>query len=191
MCRLLLHFPTRYTPVSGINGPSAFSSLPLVSLASASVIRDSPISHGRLQVPAACILKPAAALSHGSHAPFAHVRRSVTTCSLCASRLLKEYRELLKAGDDKFRRPDGSLNPIQLQPVTPTNLTKWTASILAPPATPYAHHRFTLSLVIPATYPHSPPTVHFVTPIAHPNVHPTSGRNLYRTYSLIRAHSLL
>ena len=29
--------------------------------------------------------------------------------------------------------------------------------------------------MVPSTYPHSPPSVHFVTPIAHPNVHPSTG----------------
>ena len=82
---------------------------------------------------------------------------------------------MLKQKEQRLASGDASPDPILLHPVDESNLYRWTSSILGPPDTPFAHHRFTLSLTIPSSYPHSPPTVTFTTPIAHPNIHPKTG----------------
>lgn len=51
----------------------------------------------------------------------------------------------------------------------------WTASIRGPPDSPYAHHRFQLNISVPSSYPHAAPHITFVTPCAHPNIHPKTG----------------
>ncbi|KAF2494224.1 putative ubiquitin conjugating enzyme [Lophium mytilinum] len=50
------------------------------------------------------------------------------------------------------------------------NLLKWTATIDGPADTPYAGLSFKLSFDFPTTYPLTPPTVLFKTPIYHPNI---------------------
>ena len=55
-------------------------------------------------------------------------------------------------------------------PSTPENLLQWTATITGPVDTPYAHLTFKLSFEFTSTYPYTPPTVLFKTPIYHPNV---------------------
>ena len=91
----------------------------------------------------------------------------------CVSRLLKEYREIKRAAEEAAS--SGVAEAIQLRPVSESNLYRWTAAVLGPCDTPFAHHRFSLSLSIPLSYPHSPPAVVFTTPVAHPNIHPRTG----------------
>ncbi|KAL3070556.1 hypothetical protein niasHT_032346 [Heterodera trifolii] len=50
------------------------------------------------------------------------------------------------------------------------NLFKWRILIDGPPETPYAGCKFTALLKFPASYPHYPPTMTFLTDILHPNV---------------------
>ncbi|KAL3098269.1 hypothetical protein niasHT_013377 [Heterodera trifolii] len=50
------------------------------------------------------------------------------------------------------------------------NLFKWRIIIDGPPETPYAGCKFTALLKFPASYPHYPPTMTFLTDILHPNV---------------------
>lgn len=47
---------------------------------------------------------------------------------------------------------------------------KWTATIDGPDGTPYAGLSFKLAFEFPSTYPLTPPTVLFKTPIYHPNI---------------------
>ncbi|KAL8743567.1 MAG: hypothetical protein Q9190_004100 [Brigantiaea leucoxantha] len=54
-------------------------------------------------------------------------------------------------------------------PNNPENLLHWTATIFGPDATPYAGLTFKLSFEFPLSYPYTPPTVLFKTPIYHPN----------------------
>lgn len=55
------------------------------------------------------------------------------------------------------------------------NLFHWLATVLAPPDSLYAGLTFRLSMAFPTDYPFSPPTVKFLTPCFHPNVHLSSG----------------
>ena len=50
------------------------------------------------------------------------------------------------------------------------------AELLGPQGTPYAGGVFKIELDIPADYPYRPPTVHFVTPICHPNIERVGGK---------------
>lgn len=40
---------------------------------------------------------------------------------------------------------------------------------------PSIEGRWLLTIVIPPTYPHAPPTIRFLTPIVHPNIHLDTG----------------
>ncbi|KAI5785959.1 ubiquitin-conjugating enzyme/RWD-like protein [Geopyxis carbonaria] len=50
------------------------------------------------------------------------------------------------------------------------NLLEWTATIKGPETTPYEGLTFKLSMEFSSSYPMSPPTVLFTTPMFHPNV---------------------
>jgi ubiquitin-conjugating enzyme E2 C len=53
---------------------------------------------------------------------------------------------------------------------TSTSLQHWTATLTGPPSTPYADLTFKLTMDFADTYPMTPPTVLFKTPIYHPNI---------------------
>jgi ubiquitin-conjugating enzyme E2 D/E len=53
----------------------------------------------------------------------------------------------------------------------PSNIYEWKASIIGPKDSPYVGGVFKLSIKLPTDYPSSAPTIKFVTPIYHPNVH--------------------
>lgn len=55
------------------------------------------------------------------------------------------------------------------------SLFNWTAKITGPTDTPYENAKFTLKIKCPPRYPMEPPTIHFVTPLFHPNVHWETG----------------
>lgn len=55
-------------------------------------------------------------------------------------------------------------------PDSDTDLSKWTATIAGPDATPYENMNFRLSFDFPSNYPYTPPVVLFQTPIFHPNI---------------------
>lgn len=54
-------------------------------------------------------------------------------------------------------------------------MTRWTAWVAGPDGTPYAGCDFRLSIVVPDSYPLSPPAVTFATRVFHPNVHFRTG----------------
>lgn len=55
-------------------------------------------------------------------------------------------------------------------PSSDADLSRWTATIAGPDATPYENMNFRLSFEFPSSYPFQPPKVLFVTPIYHPNI---------------------
>jgi len=63
----------------------------------------------------------------------------------------------------------------QLGPVSDNELMHWTAVMNGVPGTAYEGGRWALDIEIPSNYPLQPPTVVFVTPICHPNVHFRTG----------------
>jgi ubiquitin-conjugating enzyme E2 C len=50
------------------------------------------------------------------------------------------------------------------------NIFQWAATLIGPKDTVYEGLSYRLSIVFPATYPFSAPTVKFETPCFHPNV---------------------
>ena len=52
---------------------------------------------------------------------------------------------------------------------------KWNALLRGPSSSPYEGGVFGLSISVPKNYPLTPPTLKFLTPIFHPNVHPKTG----------------
>ncbi len=60
---------------------------------------------------------------------------------------------------------------------------RWFAVLRGPQDTPYDGGFFRIVLVVPETYPMSPPQVYFITPVFHPNVHPkVSERHRARAF---------
>lgn len=55
------------------------------------------------------------------------------------------------------------------------DLLEWCAWIRGPSDTPYADGIFELEIKLTPEYPVTPPTIRFVTPVFHPNVHGMSG----------------
>ncbi|GAB7340537.1 hypothetical protein MBLNU457_6953t2 [Dothideomycetes sp. NU457] len=62
-----------------------------------------------------------------------------------------------------------------LGPINDDELLHWTAILKGVPDTAYAGGRWNLSITIPPQYPLQPPTIKFLTPICHPNVHFKTG----------------
>ncbi|KAJ9618695.1 hypothetical protein H2203_008899 [Taxawa tesnikishii (nom. ined.)] len=64
---------------------------------------------------------------------------------------------------------------LHLGPVEDNELTHWRAVLRGVSGTAYEGGLWALDIQIPPTYPHSPPTIKFLTPICHPNVHFKTG----------------
>ncbi|KAK6007738.1 hypothetical protein QM012_004552 [Aureobasidium pullulans] len=81
-------------------------------------------------------------------------------------RLLHELRSYEKDPSDAL---------LHLGPINDEELTRWTAVLKGVSGTAYQNGLWKLNIVIPDTYPNKPPTITFVTPICHPNVHFKTG----------------
>ncbi|KAJ2476215.1 E2 ubiquitin-protein ligase peroxin 4 [Coemansia sp. RSA 2131] len=81
-------------------------------------------------------------------------------------RLLKELSDTRKGLGDEL---------VALAPASDDNLLQWTAVLRGPRDTPYHGGLFRLRIDIPEQYPIKPPTLTFVTPVCHPNVHFETG----------------
>jgi len=76
-----------------------------------------------------------------------------------SKRLQKELMTLMMSGDKGISAfPEGD------------NLFRWKGTLVGPEGTVYAALKYKLSLEFTSSYPYSPPTVKFETPIYHPNV---------------------
>ncbi|KAK5944097.1 hypothetical protein PMZ80_003378 [Knufia obscura] len=66
---------------------------------------------------------------------------------------------------------------LHLGPTTDSDLYHWEAVLKGPrdQSSPYAGGLWLLNILIPQNYPLSPPTIKFVTPICHANVHFQTG----------------
>lgn len=58
-----------------------------------------------------------------------------------------------------------------LEPVSEDDLTHWLAVLKGSDGSPYEGGQWKIDVKIPNTYPLAPPTVTFITPICHPNIH--------------------
>lgn len=78
---------------------------------------------------------------------------------------MKEVKDFCKEkGDGVSAFPDPS-----------KGILFWRAKIVGAAGTPYAGQTYELSMEFPEDYPMRPPTVLFVTPCYHPNVHEAKG----------------
>ncbi|KAF2705919.1 ubiquitin-conjugating enzyme E2 4 [Pleomassaria siparia CBS 279.74] len=59
---------------------------------------------------------------------------------------------------------------LELGPVNDDELMNWRAVMKGVPGTAYEGGRWLLLITIPSTYPTTPPSIKFSTPICHPNV---------------------
>ncbi|KAA8497209.1 Protein PEROXIN-4 [Porphyridium purpureum] len=87
---------------------------------------------------------------------------------MMSGRLMKEYRELQKEAS-QCSDPDIVLTPSE------NNFTSWRGRIKGPAGTPFENGHFMLDIMIPSSYPMSPPNIRFATKIFHPNVHAKTG----------------
>lgn len=85
-----------------------------------------------------------------------------TSAQPVARRLLKELSSY---------RNDPNPHLALLEPVSEDDLLHWTAVLRGNTGTPYEGGHWKIDIKIPNNYPHAPPTMTFVTPICHPNVH--------------------
>ncbi|CAL9732463.1 ubiquitin-conjugating enzyme E2-21 kDa [Monosporozyma unispora] len=81
------------------------------------------------------------------------------------SRLLKEWKQLIKSG-----------NKYNITPITDEDLTHWQCILQGPNKSLYQGFNFTLKILIPIDYPMSPPQVKFIpNTMPHPNVDWNTG----------------
>ncbi|KAL6715658.1 hypothetical protein ACLMJK_006619 [Lecanora helva] len=62
-----------------------------------------------------------------------------------------------------------------LGPVSESQILHWEAVMKGVPGTAYEAGLWKLDITVPTSYPMQPPTIKFVTPICHPNVHFQTG----------------
>ena len=55
-------------------------------------------------------------------------------------------------------------------PINKTNIFEWNAILAGPKKTPYENNIYKLLIKFPPNVPKSPPSIHFITKIVHPNV---------------------
>ncbi|KAK3624044.1 hypothetical protein LTR56_021239 [Elasticomyces elasticus] len=87
-------------------------------------------------------------------------------------------RSLRRLATDHSALHNQPLPPNYLFPLSSANdddLTQLDILLAGPSHTPFQGGLFKLHLTIPPTYPQTPPTAHFRTPIFHPNVEPQNG----------------
>lgn len=103
-------------------------------------------------------------------------RRSYTS-DTCMSRIVKEYKVILKtlASDDPIANPYRGIIE-SLNPIDETDLSKWEAIISGPSDTPYENHQFRILIEVPSSYPMNPPKISFMqNNILHCNVKSATG----------------
>ncbi|KAJ2786256.1 E2 ubiquitin-protein ligase peroxin 4 [Coemansia interrupta] len=81
-------------------------------------------------------------------------------------RLLRELQETRKGLNDEL---------VSLAPAGDDDILRWRAVLRGPSDTPYRGAAFEIDIDIPEQYPITPPTLTFVTPVCHPNVHFETG----------------
>jgi len=88
-----------------------------------------------------------------------------STATMASKRLIKELEQYAKSSSPAVSR---------LEPVG-DDLTQLTADLLGPAGTPYSGGLWNLTIAVPPTYPNTPPSIQFRTPICHANVSFTTG----------------
>ncbi|KAF1350705.1 putative ubiquitin conjugating enzyme [Delphinella strobiligena] len=82
-------------------------------------------------------------------------------------------KRILKELSNYERGPSEAL--VHLAPINDDDLMHWTGVMKGVQGTAYEGGLWQLDIQIPDAYPNSPPTIRFVTPICHPNVHFKTG----------------
>ena len=96
------------------------------------------------------------------------------------NRLVQEYKQLSKQAPD----PEIELVPDE------DDIRRWTAFLRGPPQTPYEGFRYHLDIVVPDSYPLTPPSIKAVTKIFHPNFHFKTGEicvDIFKSEWTVRA----
>ncbi|KAJ2161670.1 E2 ubiquitin-protein ligase peroxin 4 [Coemansia sp. RSA 552] len=83
-------------------------------------------------------------------------------------------KRLLRELHDTHKEQD-SAEMASLAPSSDSDLLQWRAVLHGPQDTPYQGGLFELRIDVPEEYPIKPPTLTFVTPVCHPNVHFETG----------------
>ncbi|XP_053991810.1 uncharacterized protein LOC128883460 [Hylaeus volcanicus] len=91
------------------------------------------------------------------------MHRKITACSNTA-RLNAEIRDAMEHQDSM----------VHLQ-VDEDNIYHWTAYIKGPDFTPYEKGTFILKITCDSSFPITPPSVTFKTPVFHPNINSQTG----------------
>ena len=86
---------------------------------------------------------------------------------IAKQRVQREFREVVRSDEVKE-------SGVELALVA-DDLTRLSGAIKGPPDTPYEGGRYELEIIIPDTYPFSPPKVRFTTKIWHPNISSVTG----------------
>ncbi|KAJ1666187.1 E2 ubiquitin-protein ligase peroxin 4 [Coemansia sp. RSA 1813] len=81
-------------------------------------------------------------------------------------RLLKELQDIQKEPSEEI---------VFLGPKNDDDILQWCGVLRGPQDTPYHGGEFELHISIPDQYPIKPPTLTFITPVCHPNVHFETG----------------
>ncbi|PAA90358.1 hypothetical protein BOX15_Mlig027097g1, partial [Macrostomum lignano] len=92
---------------------------------------------------------------------------AIQMSNIADQRIRREFKEVMKSNEIASHH-------IRVEPVS-DNLRKLRGEICGPPDTPYEHGKFQLEVVIPDTYPFTPPKVKFITRIWHPNISSVTG----------------
>ncbi|KAK4983566.1 hypothetical protein LTR66_006334 [Elasticomyces elasticus] len=90
-----------------------------------------------------------------------------------ASKVQNTVKRLLHELQSYEHDPSEAL--LHLGPVHDEELLHWTAVMKGVKGTAYEGGLWKLDILIPDNYPLAPPTITFVTPICHPNVHFKTG----------------
>ncbi|KAJ1939182.1 E2 ubiquitin-protein ligase peroxin 4 [Linderina pennispora] len=86
--------------------------------------------------------------------------------STVTRRLLKELQDIQRELSEEV---------VSLEPIDEDDILQWRAVLRGPKDTAYENGLFELHIDIPEQYPIRPPTLTFVTPVCHQNVHFESG----------------
>jgi len=87
--------------------------------------------------------------------------------NIALQRMKREFKEVVKS-------EESIKNQIRVDLID-NDFTHLRGEITGPPDTPYEGGKFELDIIIPETYPFTPPKVRFVTRIWHPNISSVTG----------------
>ena len=87
---------------------------------------------------------------------------------------MKNSYEILRYEFEELKKEPLSISGYTIE-LFDQDIYQWRITLLGAKDTPYADGIFFIKLLFPKDYPDSPPTIYFLTPIYHMNVHPSNG----------------